>query len=568
MTPDPSARPREAPPPAPPPAPRLGDARPAGAVEAIIIAHNERLNLPHCLEALVGWVRRVYVVDSGSTDGTRELASELGAQVVEHAWEGYAAQKNWALNTLPLEAAWVLLVDADEVLTAPLKRQIESVVQRPPEEVAENGFFVNRLTYFLNRPIRHCGYFPSWNLRLFKRGLGRYERRAVHEHVVLPDPVGYLREPMLHHDRRGLEHFFAKHNRYSTLEAQQLAEELDAAPAGDSGGGGSGSDRGGVNISADTRRRRWLKRHLAKRLPLPSLWRFCYMYFWQMGILDGRAGLEFCKFIAGYDAMVALKLRALLREGKSRREDKAAVTGVGPAASAEAGLGERRDRVIGAGLNGLSTSEGDLSLAVYERPDDGSPPDDDSGDAATERTGDRRTQMQPEPSPWTFKEKLGRAVWMVAGRPAFRLSFHNWYAYRRLLLRLFGAKIGRRVAVRPTVHIEVPWMLDLDDQAVVGDHAILYSLGPLRIGKRSIISQYAHLCAGTHDYTDHQFRLIRAPVTIEDDCWIGADAFVGPGVTVGRLSVLGARSSAYRSLPPEQVCMGNPAKPVKRRVLR
>ena len=153
-----------APPPASPP--------PADAVEVIIIAFNERLNLPHCLRALVGWVKRVYVIDSGSTDGTRELAREMGAEVVEHDWEGYAAQKNWALTELPLTAPWVLLVDADEVITPALKAQIEAVVQRPPEEVEENGFFINRLTYFLNRPIRHCGYFPSWNLRLFKRGAG------------------------------------------------------------------------------------------------------------------------------------------------------------------------------------------------------------------------------------------------------------------------------------------------------------------------------------------------------------------------------------------------------------
>ncbi len=84
----------------------------------------------------------------------------------------------------------------------------------------ENGFFINRLTYFLGRPIRHCGYFPSWNLRFFKRGKGFYEDREVHEHVVIEDPVGYVQEPMLHDDRRGLEHYVAKHNRYSTLEAR------------------------------------------------------------------------------------------------------------------------------------------------------------------------------------------------------------------------------------------------------------------------------------------------------------------------------------------------------------
>ena len=97
---------------------------------------------------------------------------------------------------------------------------------------------------------------------------------------------------------------------------------------------------------------------------------------------------------------------------------------------------------------------------------------------------------------------------------------------------------------------------------------ILYSLGKIHIGQRSIISQFAHLCAGTHDHTDHTFKLIRSPVTIGDDVWIGADAFIGPGVKVGSLSVVGARSSTYKDLPAQQVFVGNPAKPIKDRVLQ
>jgi putative colanic acid biosynthesis acetyltransferase WcaF len=118
------------------------------------------------------------------------------------------------------------------------------------------------------------------------------------------------------------------------------------------------------------------------------------------------------------------------------------------------------------------------------------------------------------------------------------------------------------------VRIEVPWMLDLEDEVTVGDFAILYSLGRIRIGARTIVSQYAHLCAGTHDYSDHTFRLIRSPITIGRDCWIGADAFVGPGVGMGDLSVLGARSSAYKDLAEGMVHVGNPARAIKERALR
>ena len=523
-----------------------------GGVEVIIITYNERLNLPTCLEALQGWTRRVYVVDSGSTDGTQQIARDYGAEVVEHEWPGYAEQKNWALDHLPLGAPWVLIVDADEVITPALREKIVAITSAPPASIDHNGFFIDRLTYFLDEPIRHCGYFPSWNLRLFRRGAGRYEDRLVHEHVVIDDPVGYLDEPMLHHDRRGLEHFYAKHNRYSTLEAQQLFNEVRDP---------SLRERDRANVSAETRRRRWLKRHVMGWMPLPSLWRFCYMYFLRLGFLDGRVGYNFCRFIASYDGMVAFKLRALLR---SRR--------LGPGADP-----------LGPVSAGLATPEGDGDqsaapplpalppLSLNGRPASTPPPADGprSRPERPEASPDHPpTQTQPESSPWSFRGKITRALWMLVGRPLFRCSFHNWYPYRRLILRAFGARIGRGVAIRPTAHIEIPWMLDIDDHASIGDHTILYALGKIRIGKRSIISQYAHLCAGTHDYTDHTFRLLRTPITIGEDVWIGTDAFVGPGVTVGRLGVLGARSSAYRDVPEAMVAVGNPAKPIKRRELR
>jgi putative colanic acid biosynthesis acetyltransferase WcaF len=175
---------------------------------------------------------------------------------------------------------------------------------------------------------------------------------------------------------------------------------------------------------------------------------------------------------------------------------------------------------------------------------------------------------RPAGSVWSLKDKLRRALWMLLGRPAFRCTFHNWYALRVLILRAFGARVGRRVHVRPTCRIEIPWHLDIDDDALIGDYSILYALGTIRIGKRTIVSQYAHLCAGTHDHTDPRLPLIRDPISIGDDAWIGADAFVGPSVSVGSLAVLGARASAYKDLAPGMVYVGNPARPIARRELR
>lgn len=497
-------------------------------IDVMIIAHNEALNLPHCLKALKGWTNKVFVVDSGSTDSTQEIANNLGAEVIHHDWEGYAKQKNWGLDNLPFEAPWLLLLDADEVITHRLRERLSDIASMQVDNVSENGFFINRLTYFLGKPIRHCGFFPSWNLRFFKRGTGRYEDREVHEHVVIDDPVGYIREPMLHDDRRGLEHYFAKHNRYSTLEARELFNEIT----------GQSRLQEVVNVSGRTKRNRWLKRNITPRMPFPGLIRFLYMYVLRFGILDGRAGLDFCQFIGAYEHLVAMKLRELKRLAKYAKQI--------PVSQTQSGL------AVTEGTDPTIKSQPSLPVEV----------------SACEDSAASPMQMHPEGSPWTFKEKLGRAIWMLVGRPIFRLSFHNWHRFRASILRIFGATIGKDVAIRPTVNIEVPWMIDIEDGATIGDYAILYSLGQIRIGKRSIISQYAHLCAGTHDYADHTFRLIRSPITIGDDVWIGADAFIGPGVKVGSLSVVGARSSTYKDVIAQQVYVGNPAKPIKKRVLK
>jgi putative colanic acid biosynthesis acetyltransferase WcaF len=172
-----------------------------------------------------------------------------------------------------------------------------------------------------------------------------------------------------------------------------------------------------------------------------------------------------------------------------------------------------------------------------------------------------------EQSPWSLGMKLRRVAWMLARGPLFRCSFHNWYAWRRVVLRAFGATVGPRARVRPTTRIEMPWNLELGEAAIVGDYAILYSLGRITIGPFSVVSQYAHLCAGTHDHTKRSFPLICLPITIGRDAWVAADAFVAPGVTVGDRSVVGARACVFKDVPPDVIVAGNPAAVIKPRVL-
>ncbi|MGP1346950.1 MAG: hypothetical protein ACTS3F_09845 [Phycisphaerales bacterium] len=168
-------------------------------------------------------------------------------------------------------------------------------------------------------------------------------------------------------------------------------------------------------------------------------------------------------------------------------------------------------------------------------------------------------------SPYTRRERILRILWNYLGQTLFSLTFHNWYALRAAMLRLFGAKIGHPVRLRPTVRIEQPWNLTMGDNSSAGDHAILYCLGKVNIGRNVSISQYAHLCAGSHDYRYRNLPLTRPPIHIEDDAWIAADAFVGPGVTVREGTIIGARATVLRSTNPWTIYLGNPAQPVKDR---
>jgi len=168
-------------------------------------------------------------------------------------------------------------------------------------------------------------------------------------------------------------------------------------------------------------------------------------------------------------------------------------------------------------------------------------------------------------SPWTMREKIGRTLWYWTEATLFRLSPRPMYRWRAWLLRRFGADIHPTARLRSTVRIEVPWNLIMGEGSSAGDFAILYCLGTIRLGKGVSISQYAHLCAGTHDFTRSDLPLLRPPIVIEDEAWIAADVFVGPNVTIGAGCVVGARSSVFNDLPPWTICVGNPAKPVKER---
>ena len=171
-------------------------------------------------------------------------------------------------------------------------------------------------------------------------------------------------------------------------------------------------------------------------------------------------------------------------------------------------------------------------------------------------------------SPVSTSWKIRRLLWSIVQNTLYRYSFHTWSRWRVLLLRLFGAKIGKKYLIRRTSRIYYPWLLEIGDLVVIGDRAEIYNLGRIIIGDRAMISQEAYLCAGTHDYTSLAMPLVTAPITIGADAWICARAFIGPGVTVGDGAVVGACAVAMKDVPAWTVVAGNPARAVKKREMR
>lgn len=166
---------------------------------------------------------------------------------------------------------------------------------------------------------------------------------------------------------------------------------------------------------------------------------------------------------------------------------------------------------------------------------------------------------------WSRKELIGRMIWELVRFPLFALSPRPLWAWRRALLRAFGARIGRHAHIFPSVKIAVPWNIEVGDYAAVGDGAILYSLGLISIGERATVSQYAHLCAGTHGFRDPTMPLLKCPIRIEAGAWICADAFIGPGVSVGRSAIVGARAVVVKDTPEGVIVIGNPARVLRHR---
>jgi glycosyltransferase involved in cell wall biosynthesis len=236
-----------------------------------VVALNEEERLRACLESVV-WADELVVVDAGSSDKTAAIAREFTDRVCFRAWDGYGAQKNFALGQC--HGDWVLSLDADERVSDALREEIQAMLRAG---TSRSGFFLARENRFQGRWVRRGGLYPDWQLRLFRRGQGAFAERAVHESVRLDGPTGRLSAPLIHESYRSIADAVARLNRYSDLAATELAQ---------AGRGGS----------------------LLDLLVRPA-WRFVSMYLLRAGFLDGWRGLVLAGLHAHYVFLRAAKVR-------------------------------------------------------------------------------------------------------------------------------------------------------------------------------------------------------------------------------------------------------------------
>ena len=256
----------------------------------IILTRDEQANLPDCLASLEKLGAEVFVVDSGSSDRTVEIAKQSGCQVFEHPFENHAAQINWALQNLPIKTPWIMRLDADERLTPELVQELKQILPDTDEKIT--GYQVKRRVFFMGRWIRHGGYYPTWLLRIWRTDFGVCEQRWMDEHIVLKQgKIAKFQHDIIDENKKGLSFWIDKHNRYADREVKDMVS-LVAEKEDDLLKSSQYSQAIG---------RRWIKKNLYTRSPLflRAFLYFLMRYIIGLGFLDGLEGLIF-HFLQGF----------------------------------------------------------------------------------------------------------------------------------------------------------------------------------------------------------------------------------------------------------------------------
>jgi glycosyltransferase involved in cell wall biosynthesis len=262
----------------------------------IILTFNEESNLGAALDSVHGWAPEVFVVDSYSTDRTVEIALARagdGVQVVQHAFENYSAQWNWALTHLPVSQPWVLKLDADERAPEAFRAEVARRISDPRTD--EVAFVLHRRLIFMGRWLRWGGLYPNGHMHLWRAGRAHFERREVNEHPIVEGKVGEITDPFDHLDFKDLTHWIDRHNRYASMEARSLIRNNML-----------GEVRPRL-LGRPDERRMWM-RALYYKVPARPFFYFLYRYVARLGFLDGRVGFRFAFLHSAYLCWIDLKV--------------------------------------------------------------------------------------------------------------------------------------------------------------------------------------------------------------------------------------------------------------------
>ncbi len=280
-------------------------------VSVIILTFNEKLHVERCIRSLTPFAKRIFLIDCGSTDGTRQIAESLGAVVLEHPWVNYAQQLNWGLQNAPIDTAWTMRMDCDEYVLPELAAEIERKLGSLPADVTGVNF--NRRVHFMGRWIRRGGYYPTVLLRIWRTGKGTCEQRWMDEHIQLADGrTVHFDHDIVDENLNDLTWWTAKHNSYATREAIDMLRLRH------------GMDKEELASNKQAGARRWLKQNVYARVPAfvrPVMY-FLFRYFVRLGFLDGKPALVFHTLQAGwYRFLVDAKIYEIERQAKSAGVD-------------------------------------------------------------------------------------------------------------------------------------------------------------------------------------------------------------------------------------------------------
>ena len=261
----------------------------------IVLTHNEADNISRCLESINGF-GGIVVVDSGSDDGTQQIAGDSGTRVYDHPFAGFGQQRNWAIENCEPKREWILFLDADEVASSEFRRAVEIAIQNAADSIA--GFYCCWKMMLDSRWLRRSDSFPKWQLRIVRRGRADFVDSGHGQKEGRVDgELGYVREPYLHYAlSKGWEAWWAKHNQYADEEAtDRLSRAASLAEL----------------LSRDSSRRNRALKPILSRIPGWPLLRFLHMYVLKRGFLEGREGFAYCASMGWYEQLIRAKMRSL-----------------------------------------------------------------------------------------------------------------------------------------------------------------------------------------------------------------------------------------------------------------